>query len=131
MEILAQFTDTLITAIIAGIVALIVSSPKRVANKRKEEQKKLEHMESGLVAILRSNITEQYTELMQDRYITQEQKANVAYLYQAYKDLGGNSYVHELVMQIMDLPIASKGKERDNEIKRQVNLDLGDKNNLR
>lgn len=127
MDILAKFTDTLITAVIAGIVAWIVSSPKRVANKRKAEQKKLEHLESGLVAILRSNITEQYTKLMQDRYVTQEQKANVSYLYQAYKDLGGNSYVHELVSQIMDLPIASKGEEHDNEIKRQVNLDLGGK----
>lgn len=122
IDILKSFATALASSFAAAIVAWIVARPKKQKEKQeeiREEQEKsanrLSNIEVGVQSILRDRLQDIYLKANKDgKKLSPYEKNNISYLYNSYKDLGGNSYITELYSQLMNMEI-DYGKENNYE----------------
>lgn len=95
-------TDKIISTIITFIVSSVLGW---CLNSMKNYKKKDKSQEEALKCLLRSNITSKYYVYNEIGEIPQYEKQNINYLAEAYYNMGGNSYIKEIVDEINQLPI--------------------------
>lgn len=108
--VLIAFTSTLA----GGLATYLLTLPKKQRESQKALYDRLAKTEEGVRSLLRSEIQNNYLKICNShrKYAKPYEKQNVSYLYKAYTDMGGNSYISELFEQIMHKPVepdAGKG----------------------
>lgn len=63
------------------------------------------NIKKSLKCLLRSNITSQYYVYSKIGHTPSYEKENMNYMYQQYKQMGGNSYVDALMGEFNKLPV--------------------------
>lgn len=97
-EIIMKAVLTLVGLIVSGLFGYCVNVIKSYKNNDKTQ-------EEALKCLLRSNITSKYYVYNSIGEIPQYEKANVNYMYEQYKKMGGNSYVSQIVDEINNLKV--------------------------
>lgn len=97
-EILLKVILTIVGFIVTGVLGYFVG-------KIKEYKKKDTRQEEALKCLLRSNITSKYYVYSEMGEIPYYEKENLNYLHKQYKNMDGNSYVDEIMVEINNLPI--------------------------
>lgn len=73
--------------------------------KVKDHKRKDSRQEEALKCLLRSSITSKYYVYSELGEIPYYEKENLNYLHKQYKNMDGNSYVDEIMVEINSLPI--------------------------
>lgn len=115
-----EFLKIVLTALVSALVGSGVTWIMAVPKKRKAANEKLsarlDATEEGIRAILSAEIQAQYLRLCSPhrQYVKPYEKANASKLYNAYKRLGGNSYITKLYDQIMERPVCENSESEVN-----------------
>lgn len=117
-DLLKAFLTAFLGAIAGGLATYLFTLPRQRKENSKELLNRLETTEEGIKSLLRSEIQNNYLQICNPhrKYAKPYEKHNVSYLYKAYTDMGGNSYISELFEQIMHKPVepdAGKGTYYD------------------
>ena len=117
-DLVKAFLTAFLGAIAGGLATYLFTLPKRQKENQEQLNVRIATIEEGVKSLLRSEIQAQYQKICNPnrKYAKPHEKHNVSYLYKAYTDMGGNSYISELFEQIMQKPIEpefSKEKEND------------------
>lgn len=97
-EIILKVILTVVGFITTGVLGYLVA-------KVKDYKKRDINQEEALKCLLRSNITSKYYVYNEMGSIPVYEKENIDYMFEQYKEMGGNSYVERIVKEINDLPI--------------------------
>lgn len=97
-EIILKVILTTVGFVITGVLGYLTAKIKSYKKRDKTQ-------EEALKCLLRSNITSKYYVYSEVGEIPSYEKQNINYMYEQYKNMGGNSYVEELVVEINKLPI--------------------------
>lgn len=95
METIIATTLSTITGLLIG---LFVSSIKKFGSKEKNER-------TTLQALLRNAITSKYYVYTELGNIPDYERRNLIYLFEEYKKWNGNSYVAQIMEELLKLPI--------------------------
>lgn len=95
METIIATTLSTITGLLIG---LFVSSIKKFDSKEKNER-------TTLQALLRNAITSKYYVYIELGSIPDYERRNLIYLFEEYKKWNGNSYVAQIMEELLKLPI--------------------------
>lgn len=97
-EIWVKIVLTAVGFITTGILGYLTG-------KIKEYQKNDNTQSEALKCLLRSSITSKYYVYSELKTIPLYEKENLNYMYEQYKNMGGNSYINEIMGEINNLPI--------------------------
>jgi hypothetical protein len=97
-EIIIKIILTIVGFIITGLLGYLTA-------KVKEYRKKDKTQEEALKCLLRSAITSKYYVYTEIGEIPQYEKENLVYMFEQYKNMGGNSYINQIMVEISNLPI--------------------------
>ena len=97
-EIIIKVILTIVGFIITGLLGYLTA-------KVKEYRKKDKTQEEALKCLLRSAITSKYYVYTEIGEIPQYEKENLVYMFEQYKNMGGNSYINQIMVEINNLPI--------------------------
>ena len=102
---------------ISAIVALVVLVVKPLRNKfvswisktsDRDGINELDKQSKALQCSLRNSILVIFNSRMKLGYMTIYEKQNIAKLYSEYQNLGGNSFVSEIVEELNNLPVKNE-----------------------
>lgn len=97
--------STIITTTLSTLTGLIIgfaiSSVKKLSSRETNER-------TTLQALLRNAITSKYYVYTELGYIPEYERRNLVYLHEEYKKWRGNSYVNQIVDEMLKLPIKNK-----------------------
>ncbi len=102
MDALKIIATAMLSGLGGAIITWAIAAPKNLRQKQNEERERNAGIEEAVQALLRAKIQEIYLTIMERGYCLPYDKENVSRLFQAYKRIGGNSYVEGLVQQIMN-----------------------------
>lgn len=86
---------------------LIICKPFRMwFVDNKEKKKKMEKEENAIRCLLRSEILRIYYKNVVSKSIHSYEYENLSFLYQSYKELGGNSFIDKVWNEVSDWEIA-------------------------
>lgn len=91
--------------IIASVFAIMY---KRLTKKVKQNKTEQDAIKSGIRALLKNEIKEQYERWNEMGYCPIDGRENIRDMYDAYHGLGGNGTVTNLIDKLADLPINRK-----------------------
>lgn len=95
--------DTIITTCLSTLTGLVIgfaiSSIKKLNSRETNER-------TTLQALLRNAITSKYYVYTQLGHIPDYERRNLIYLFDEYKKWNGNSYVSQIVDEMLKLPVA-------------------------
>lgn len=116
-DLIKAFLTAFLGAVAGGLATYLLTLPRQRKENSKELLNRLETTEEGIKSLLRSEIQRNYLQICNPhrKYAKPYEKHNVSYLYKAYTDMGGNSYISELFEQIMHKPIEPEFKEKEND----------------
>ena len=97
-EILMKTILTIVGFVVTGFLGYFVAKIKGYKEKDTRQ-------EEALKCLLRSNITSKYYVYSELGEIPYYEKENINYLHKQYKEMDGNSYVDEIVIEINQLPL--------------------------
>lgn len=97
-EIILKIVLTVLGFIITSLLGYLTA-------KVKEYRKKDKTQEEALKCLLRSAITSKYYVYTEIGEIPQYEKENLVYMFEQYKNMGGNSYINQIMVEISNLPI--------------------------
>ena len=97
-EILMKTILTIVGFVVTGCLGYF-------AAKIKGYKEKDVRQEEALKCLLRSNITSKYYVYSELGEIPYYEKENINYLHKQYKEMDGNSYVDEIVIEMNQLPL--------------------------
>ena len=97
-EILMKTILTIVGFVVTGCLGYFVA-------KIKSYKEKDVRQEEALKCLLRSNITSKYYVYSELGEIPYYEKENINYLHKQYKEMDGNSYVDEIVIEMNQLPL--------------------------
>ena len=97
-EIISKTILTIVGFIITGLLGYLVANVKRYRQKDKNQ-------EEALKCLLRSAITSKYYVYSELKEIPQYEKENLVYMFEQYQKMGGNSYINQIMEEIVALPI--------------------------
>lgn len=98
METIIATTLSTITGLVIG---LVVSNIKKLSSRETNEK-------TTLQALLRNAITSKYYVYNELGFIPDYERRNLIYLHEEYKKWKGNSYVNQIVEEMLKLPIKDK-----------------------
>lgn len=84
----------------AGIMAMIVNLNSRLKVRAREQ----DAIKDGMQAILRDRIIQAYNHYAEKGFCPIYARDNVAHMYEAYHNLGGNGTITELYEKLLHLP---------------------------
>lgn len=97
-EIVMKVVLTIVGFIVTGVLGYLVAKVKDY--KRKEN-----NQEKALKCLLRSAITSKYYVYTELEEIPHYEKENIAYMYEQYKAMGGNSYIDNIMKELNNLVV--------------------------
>ena len=97
-EILMKTILTIVGFVVTGCLGYFVAKIKGYKEKDMRQ-------EEALKCLLRSNITSKYYVYSELGEIPYYEKENINYLHKQYKEMDGNSYVDEIVIEMNQLPL--------------------------
>ena len=97
-EILMKTILTIVGFVVTGLLGYFVAKIKGYKEKDVRQ-------EEALKCLLRSNITSKYYVYSELKEIPYYEKENINYLHKQYKEMDGNSYVDEIVIEMNQLPL--------------------------
>lgn len=97
-EILTKTILTIVGFVVTGCLGYFVAKIKGYKEKDTRQ-------EEALKCLLRSNITSKYYVYSELGEIPYYEKENINYLHKQYKEMDGNSYVDEIVIEMNQLPL--------------------------
>ena len=97
-EILMKIILTCVGFVVTGFLGYFVAKIKGYKEKDTRQ-------EEALKCLLRSNITSKYYVYSELGEIPYYEKENINYLHKQYKEMDGNSYVDEIVIEMNQLPL--------------------------
>ena len=97
-EIILKVILTIVGFITTGVLGYLTAKVK--GHKNKDNQQQL-----ALMCLLRSTITSKYYVYKEIGSIPYYEKENLDKLHEQYKNMGGNSYVDIIMIEINKLPI--------------------------
>lgn len=97
-EIVMKVVLTIVGFIVTGALGYLVA-------KVKEYKRKENNQEKALKCLLRSAITSKYYVYTELKEIPHYEKENIAYMYEQYKAMGGNSYIDNIMRELNSLTI--------------------------
>lgn len=101
--------DEIVMKIILTVVGFIVTGVLGYLTGRVKEYKRRENnQQEALKCLLRSSITTKYYVYSELGSIPLYEKENLNYMNEQYKQMGGNSYISNIMLEINDLPIKRK-----------------------
>lgn len=92
--------STFLSTVTGLIIGYLVNEAKKI-NKREINER------TTLQALLRNAITSKYYVYTQLEYMPDYERRNLMYLHEEYKKWKGNSYVSQIVEEMLNLPIKS------------------------
>ena len=98
METIISTTLSTLTGIVIG---LVVSNIKKLSSRETNER-------TTLQALLRNAITSKYYIYTELGSIPDYERRNLIYLHEEYKKWKGNSYINQIVDEMLKLPIKNK-----------------------
>ena len=110
-----------LSAIGGSLATYFMAMPKKRREKQEQKEKELENIKEGVQAILRSQIQSQYSLMTHRGYAKPYERQNLSYLYESYKQLGGNSYIENLYKQALNLQVHYESKEEKERYQRYRN----------
>lgn len=78
---------------------------KELSQKTETQQKDLDGLKEGLTSSIRDTILRIYFETNHKDSISAWESENIRHLFDAYKKLGGNSFVEDCVSEILEKPV--------------------------
>ncbi|MGB4610915.1 MAG: hypothetical protein WBH77_09885 [Saccharofermentanales bacterium] len=117
-EALKIIIAALVGSIVSSVVTYVFALPKKLKESNKLQNERLSNMEEGIKSLLRNSIQESYLKICNPHrtYAKPYEKQNVAETFEAYKQLGGNSYINELYEQIMHKPVEPEYYKKERKI---------------
>lgn len=103
-KIISTLIGSIVTGLVGFFVGIIKTYKKNIDNYRERDL----IQEEALKCLLRSNITSKYYVYKELGVIPHYEKENIDYMFQQYKEMGGNSYVEQIVSEINRLPVDNK-----------------------
>lgn len=97
-EIVMKVVLTIVGFVVTGVLGYLVAKVKDY--KRKEN-----NQEKALKCLLRSAITSKYYVYTEMGSIPTYEKENIAYMYEQYKAMGGNSYIDNIMKELNTLVV--------------------------
>ena len=97
-EIIIKTILAIVSFIITGLLGYLTAKVKEYRRKDKTQ-------EEALKCLLRSAITSKYYVYTEIGEIPQYEKENLVYMFEQYKNMGGNSYINQIMVEIQNLPI--------------------------
>lgn len=97
-EIVMKIILTIVSCAVTGLLGFLVGKVK-VYKARENNQEK------ALKCLLRSAITSKYYVYTEIGNIPSYEKENVAYMYEQYKAMGGNSYIDNIMRELNTLAV--------------------------
>ena len=97
--------DTILATTLSTITGLIIGY---LINSAKKYNKRENNEKTTLQALLRNAITSKYYVYTELGYIPEYERRNLVYLHEEYKKWRGNSYVNQIVNELLELPIKDK-----------------------
>ena len=94
--------ETIIATSLSTITGLIIGY---LINEAKKFNKRENNERTTLQALLRNAITSKYYVYTQLGHIPDYERRNLIYLFEEYKKRNGNSYVSQIVDEMLKLPI--------------------------
>lgn len=98
-EIISSAIGLAVTGTIGYLVGIVKNYKRMIDNYKKEIKSNRE----ALKCLLRSNITSKYYIYKELGKIPSYEKENINYMFEEYKNMGGNSYVDNMVREINSL----------------------------
>lgn len=80
-------------------------SVEELSQKTETQQQDLEGLKEGLTSSIRDTILRIYFETNHKDSISAWESENIRHLFDAYKKLGGNSFVEDCVSEILEKPV--------------------------
>ena len=77
----------------------------KILRINKAAEKRLESYEKGLQCLLRNDILYVYTKCRESKEITMQEKQSINYSFEIYKNLGGNSFVADLIAEMNEFKV--------------------------
>ena len=110
--ILALISSGVLSAVVTGVISIITKAQDKTSAKHKEILEKIDKIESQTatlktvqLSITRDRLAYICKSYIKENKISMQELEAVEDLYKAYSDLGGNSFVHELIEKVRKLPI--------------------------
>lgn len=103
-----KIISTIITFVVSSVLSGVLGY---MTNTIKNYRKRDNTQEEALKCLLRSNITSKYYVYTEIGAIPLYEKENIDYMHEQYKNMGGNSYIDQIVKEINKLPIAKSAKK--------------------
>lgn len=97
-EIVMKTVLTVVGFVVTGSLGYLVA-------KVKEYRKKDNNQENALKCLLRSAITSKYYVYTELGSIPTYEKENIAYMYEQYKAMGGNSYIDNIMRELNTIAV--------------------------
>lgn len=106
-DLIKAFLTAFLGACSGALAMYLIALPQRQKSAQEALYDRLAKTEEGVKSLLRSEIQKEYLKICDPdrKYAKPYEKQNVAKLYSAYHEMGGNSYVTELYGQIMQKPV--------------------------
>lgn len=92
------FITTAISTLTGFVIGFVIRKSKQVYGKNQNEK-------TTFQALLRNAITSKYYVYTELGHIPDYERQNLVYLYEEYKKWNGNSYVSQIINEILKLPI--------------------------
>lgn len=123
-EIFKIIMTVTVSSLTGSFITYLIATPKKYKEERKTEIKdikdrlvkseeqidnRLAIIEENQQALTRSELQQRVYEVEQRGFMSSYEMQNINYLYDSYKKLHGNSYVHELISRVQKLPIKDVG----------------------
>lgn len=119
MEFFKSFLMAFLGACAGALATYLIALPKKYRANSKMLDERLSKTENGIKSLLRNELQKEYLKICNPnrKWAKPYEKQNISESYQAYKDLGGNSYIDELYEQMMHKPVEPEyyNKERKDE----------------
>ena len=111
MEWIAQYwIEVLFGIIVTGLGFCVKFVCKKIKSQSDEQQ----YLKNGLQALLRDRIVQAYYKCIEQGYCPIYMLESISLMYQEYHNLGGNSFVTQLMDELMKLPKIKPDENNDN-----------------
>lgn len=95
--------ETIISTTLSTLTGLVIGY---LVNRVKSYNKREDNEKTTLQALLRNAITSKYYVYTQLGHIPDYERRNLIYLFDEYKKWNGNSYVSQIVDEMLKLPVS-------------------------
>lgn len=110
MEWIAKYWIEVLFGMVVTVLSLGI---KFVWKKIKSQSDEQQYLKSGLQALLRDRIVQAYYKCVEQKYCPMYMLESISLMYKEYHNLGGNSFVTQLMEELMKFPKIKPDEKND------------------